>query len=118
MFIDVKDLIVWQKAYAVSLDVYRLTQTFPSLEQYGLVSQLRRAVVSIPSNIAEGRGRGSKKDFRRFLQIARGSLEEVRTQLMLSKDLGYLKSDSYEKLEEDLLEIRKMLNSLINKISE
>ena len=117
MYLDTRDLIVWQKAYNLTLDIYKSTSRFPTDEKYGLTSQLRRATVSIPSNIAEGKGRGSNKDFKRFLMIARGSLEEVRTQLLLSKDLGYLESKIHEDYDARLVEIRKMLNGLINKLS-
>lgn len=118
MFTDFTDLKVWEKAYALTLDIYKSTNEFPRHEQFGLVSQLRRAIVSVPSNIAEGKGRGSKKDFRKFLLIARGSLEEVRTQMMLSKDLNYITEQKYNTYEVRLVEVKRMLNSLINKLSD
>jgi four helix bundle protein len=84
-----KELIVWQKAYKLVLEIYKFTVNFPKTETYGLVQQIRRAAVSIPSNIAEGYGRKSKIDYHRFLSIAYGSLLELETQYMLSVDLGY-----------------------------
>jgi four helix bundle protein len=94
-------------------DVYALSQTFPKDEQYGLTSQIRRCAVSVPSNIAEGKGRGSDKEFVRFLQIALGSLYELDTQLELSVALGYAKD--IHTVTGISLEIEKMLNSLISK---
>ena len=84
-----RDLVVWQKSMRLVADVYRLTPTFPDSERFGLTSQLQRAAVSIPSNIAEGQGRLATKEFRQFLGIARGSLKELETQLLISIDLGY-----------------------------
>src|SRR5579862_7466163 len=85
-----RDLIVWQKAMDLATLVYQSTESFPQKEVFGLTNQLRRAAVSIPSNIAEGQGRNSNLDFRRFLGISRGSLQEVETQLELARRLGYL----------------------------
>lgn len=84
-----QDLIVWQKAHALVLEIYRLTRTFPKEETYGLTSQLRRAAVSVPANIAEGFKKRGRNDKARFLNIAQGSLEETRYYLMLVNDLGY-----------------------------
>ena len=86
-----KDLVVWQKAYALVKEVYRMTLDFPQYEIYGLTQQMRRAAVGIPSNIAEGYGRQSAKEYRQFLSIAYGSLCELETQYLLSHDLGYHK---------------------------
>jgi four helix bundle protein len=86
-----KELKVWEKSYQLCLEVYRITQEFPKIEIYGLVSQMRRAALSIPSNIAEGYGRKSITEYLRFLYIAYGSVCELETQIMLSGDLGYLK---------------------------
>ncbi len=94
--------------------VYRLTQTFPKSEIYDLVSQINRSAVSIPSNIAEGKGRNSDKEFKQFLYIARGSLFELRTQLELARRLGYINSD--KDLKEKIVEIQSMLHTLINKL--
>ena len=111
-----RDLIVWQKATSFAEHVYRIQRDFPKEERYGLCDQLRRAVVSIPSNIAEGRGRDSAKDFSHFLTLARGSLNEVATQLELAVRLGYL--DSGSGLYEESQEIRKMLNAMIQRLKQ
>src|SRR5712692_5755165 len=107
-----RDLEVWQRAHRVVLDVYRLTNPFPRSEQFGVVSQLRRAAFSIPANIAEGFGRRSTKELLQFLAIANGSLEELRYFLLLSRDLRYLSPLDLEKLEEDLQAIAQMLEAL------
>lgn len=112
-----KDLLVWQKSIDFVTEIYKKTSNFPSVETYGLVGQLRRAVVSIPSNIAEGAARKSDKEFVRFLYIARASAAEVETQLIISENLGYLISDN-NKLKEELLGLSKMLTALINKINQ
>lgn len=88
-----KDLIVWQKAYKLVLKIYEVTKNFPKTEVYGLSQQMRRAAVSIPSNIAEGYGRRNKTEYRQFLSIAYGSLLELETQNLLSVDLGYMKEN-------------------------
>lgn len=88
-----KELIVWQKAYKLVLEIYKFTYNFPKSETYGLVQQIRRAAISIPSNIAEGYGRKHKADYHRFLSMAYGSLLELETQYLLSIDLGYAKQD-------------------------
>ena len=111
-----RDLIVWQKAMNFAEHVYRIQRKFPAEERYGLCDQLRRAVVSIPSNIAEGRGRDTAKDFSHFLTLARGSLNEVSTQLELAVRLGYL--DSRSGLYEGAQEIRKMLNAMIQRLKQ
>jgi four helix bundle protein len=112
-----KDLLVWQKSIDLVTAMYKLTNGFPNNEIYGLTSQLRRASVSIPSNIAEGAARNSDKEFVRFLYIARASAAEVDTQLIISENLGYIKSEKI-KLKEELLGISKMLTALINKINQ
>jgi len=94
-----KDLLVWQRSIQLSLAIYRLTSSFPAEERYGLSSQLRRAGVSVPSNIAEGYGRGSRKDYKQFLAIARGSTLEVQTQLIIANELGYCKLDALKQAE-------------------
>ena len=110
-----KDLIVWQKSINLVTKIYKETSTFPKEEIYGLVSQLRRAAVSVPSNIAEGAARNSDKEFLRFLYIARASASEIETQILISENLRYIKGSKIE-LKEELSEISKMLTSLINKI--
>ncbi len=87
MYSDTSKLIVWQKSHELVLKIYKITKDFPKDEMYGLTSQIRRASVSIPSNIAEGKARGSNKEYKRFLLMARGSLEETKYQLLLAKDL-------------------------------
>ena len=111
-----RELIVWQKAMDFAESVYAVQRTFPSEERFGLCDQLRRAVVSIPSNIAEGRGRDSAKDFAHYLMIARGSLNEVATQLELAMRLGYMSSDIG--LCNEIQEIRKMLNAMIRRLRQ
>ena len=118
MFEDVKELKVWNKAHELALLVYALTSKFPRYELVGLTSQIRRAAVSIPSNIVEGRGRGSKKDYKRFLYISRGSLEEVKYQLLLAKDLGYIELNQFEVASVLAIEVGKLLNGLIKYLKE
>ena len=112
-----KNLIVWQKAVSLAISVYRLTQQFPAEEKFGLAAQLNRAAVSIPSNIAEGRLRGSNNEFRRFLLIAYGSAGEVETQLHIAKHVLPLSTSAYRSAETILEEVLKMLNTLIRKHS-
>jgi len=95
-----QNIVAWQKSYEFVIEVYRLTRQFPSEEKYGIVSQLRRAAVSVSANIVEGRAKPTDKDFLRFLAIAKGSLWECQFFLKLSKDLGYLKTSEYEYLED------------------
>ena len=113
-----KDLNVWKESIQLVIDVYEITQKMPSEEKYGLSSQIRRSVVSVPSNIAEGAGRSSTKEFIRFLDIANGSLSELETQLIIVHKLNYI--DTMELVENRLTIIRKMLfrlkQSLIKKI--
>jgi four helix bundle protein len=106
------DLEVWKRAHRVVLDVYRLTNPFPRSEQFGVVSQLRRAAYSIPSNIAEGFGRRSTKELLQFLAVANGSLEELRYFLLLSRDLRYLSPVDHDKLQADLKSVAEMLEAL------
>ena len=94
--------------------VYKLTQTFPDVEKFNLVTQINRSAVSIPSNIAEGKGRNSDKEFKQFLYIARGSLCELRTQLELARRLKYIKSD--REIKDKIIEVESMLNTLIKKL--
>jgi four helix bundle protein len=105
-----KDLNVWKEAMSLVKQVYSLTKDFPKEEVHGLVSQMRRAAVSIPSNIAEGAARDSRKEFARFLYISLGSLTELETQLLLSEELGFARSSEMGK---DIESIRKMLFGLI-----
>lgn len=96
--------------------VYRVSQAFPSLEQYGLTSQLRRAAVSVPSNVAEGYGRGTSQDYLRFLRMARGSLFEVDTQLLIASNLGILPQARYLELEAQMVDVGRVLAGLIKSI--
>jgi four helix bundle protein len=100
----------------MAASIYRATDTFPKSEIYGLTSQLRRAAVSIPSNIAEGQGRVTKGEFAHFLGQARGSLLEVENQLLIAVDLGFLSKQNFNKLEEPLSEVGRLLNGLIASI--
>ena len=109
-----RELVVWQKAMDFAEHVYRVQRSFPAEERYGLCDQLRRAVVSVPSNIAEGRGRDSARDYAHFLALARASLNEVMTQLELATRLGYMKPDSG--LCTEAIEIGKMLNTMIRRL--
>lgn len=111
-----KELIVWQKAYKLSLLVYGLTKDFPKEELYALVSQIRRAVISIPSNIAEGYCRQRRLEYIQFLQIAFASGAELETQLLIAKDLRYIPIKDFERANLLLEEVMKMLNSLISKV--
>ena len=108
-----RDLVVWKKAMALVLNVYRSTQAFPRVETYSLTSQLRRAVVSVPSNIAEGQARLSTGEFRQFLGNARGSLMEVETQILIARDLGYLEQNQGDALLSDAAEVGRILNGLL-----
>ncbi len=111
-----KELKVWQKATELVTDIYRNTKSFPDEEKYGLLQQIRRASVSIPSNIAEGSGRNTPKDFAHFLAIAKGSAFEVETHLIIANNLGYIGGESKDQLLEQVTEIQKMLHSFKNKI--
>lgn len=111
-----KDLVVWQKAVHLCSIIYRLSASFPESEQFGLTSQLRRASVSIPSNIAEGHGRATKGEFVQSLGHARGSNCELQTQLILANSLGLCPRESCEPAEALSAEISRMLNALINKL--
>lgn len=111
-----KDLTVWQKSFELSLLIYRLTKAFPKEELYALTSQIRRAVISIPSNIAEGYCRQRKLEYIQFLQFAFGSGAEVETQFLIAKELKYITSEEFEKCNQLLNEIMKMLNVLISRL--
>jgi four helix bundle protein len=114
---DFRHLEVWTKGRQTVSEVYKMTCSFPKEEMFGLTSQIRRAAVSIPSNIAEGCGRGSDAELARFLQIAMGSSSELEYQILLAKDLGYLNDESYNNLSDKTIEVKKMLTSLIKKLN-
>ena len=111
-----RDLVVWQQAMDVAVETYRLTSSFPKEEMFGLTSQMRRAAVSIASNIAEGEGRKSKNEFSHFLGIALGSKSELETQLILSERVNLLKETDTESIKKSLDDIGKMLTALRRKI--
>lgn len=111
-----KELLVWQKSINFVTEIYELTNDFPKNEMYGLISQIRRASISIPSNIAEGNSRRSVADYLQFLKIARGSCAEVETQLIIAQNLKFLSEEHDLKLNQDIIEISKMLNGLINSL--
>lgn len=113
-----ENLIVWQKSMELVMLVYGLTKEFPNDEIYGLVSQIKRAAVSIPSNIAEGSRRGSKKDFRHFVLNSFASGAELETQLKIADKLNFIKKENYEKASNLLDEIMKMLNKLVSSLNE
>jgi len=115
---DFQNLLVWQKAHALSVRVYDVSRGFPSEERFGLTAQIRRAVSSIESNIAEGCGRGTDADFSRFLYYAMGSASESHCQLLLARDLEYLAPEVAGSVEGDLNEVKRMLNSLIGTINQ
>jgi len=107
-----KDLIVWQKSMDLAIAVYELTEFFPRAELYGIISQMRRCAISIPSNIAEGRRRGTRKDYRQFLIIAFGSGAELETLIEIAKRLQFGKKADYKKVDTLLNEVMKMLNRM------
>ena len=111
-----KELVVWRKAHDMTLDVYRITSTFPREELYGLTSQLRRSAASIGANIAEGSGRRANKEIRRFLQIARGSASEAEYHLLLARDLELLDEQSFQRLSTEADSVQRMLTALIQSL--
>ena len=111
-----EDLVVWKKAHDVVLIIYKLLEKFPKEEKYRIIDQLVRAVVSIPTNISEGFGRYTNKDYVHFLIIARGSVSEVKYLVLLSKDLRYISITEYNELKKELDDIGKMINGLINSL--
>jgi four helix bundle protein len=112
---DHKELSVWKESVRMVTDIYGITKKFPIEEKFGLTNQIRRAAVSVPSNIAEGAARSSNKEFKQFLYIALGSLSELETQLIISNNLNYAKDIS---LENKLVDIRKMILGLIKYLSK
>lgn len=114
---DFRTLYVWSKAHELTLGVYKATNRFPADERFGLTSQMRKSSSSIPTNIAEGCGRSSNADFQRFLYIAFGSVNELDYQLTLALDLGFLPVGAHTELNVKVVEIKKMLASLIRKVS-
>lgn len=116
MFEEADKLIVWKQAHQLVLKIYDITKTFPKEEIWGLTSQIRRAAVSVPSNIVEGKARRSNNDYKRFLLIARGSLEEVKYQLLLAKDLSYVTNERYLEIFNMIEDVGRLLNGLIRTV--
>jgi four helix bundle protein len=118
MLKNYKDLKVWQRSYQLCLEIYKITKGFPREERYNLTSQIRRAAVSIASNIAEGYGRKTTSEYIRFLYIAYGSNCELETQILLAGDLGYIESGKLEMLKERIREVERMLKALIQSLEK
>ncbi|MDP1545815.1 MAG: four helix bundle protein [Anaerolineales bacterium] len=113
-----RDLLIWQKGIALVKRIYQETAQFPDTERYGLTNQMRRAAVSIPSNIAEGQARQHSGEFRQFLFIALGSIAELETQILISQDLGFLSEEISTSLQVNLLELQKMTRTLASRLSK
>jgi len=113
---DFRELKVWEKAHRLTLQVYKITKKFPSDEQFGLTAQMRRAAASVPTNIAEGCGRDSERELARFMSIAGGSASEVEYQLLLACDLNYIQDEIYRELNQQINEVKRMLNTFIQKL--
>lgn len=113
-----RELIVWQRAVDLVVEVYRITKKFPREELFVLVSQMRRAAISIPSNIAEGYARRSRKEYIQFVQTSFGSAAELETQLEISRRLDYLEIETFNKLSENLTDVQKMLHGLLSSLKK
>lgn len=113
---DYRQLQVWQRSHQITLSIYALTKTFPKDELYGLTSQIRRAAASIPSNLAEGCGRDSDAELKRFLDIAHGSAAELDYHLLLASELGYLRPPDFLRISQELGEIKRMLGAFSRKL--
>lgn len=113
---DFREILVWQRSHALTLEVYRLTKSFPKEEMFSITSQMRRAASSIPANIAEGCGRDGDAELKRFMNISLGSACELDYFLLLAGDLGYIRADEVAKLATEILEIRRMLGAFIQKL--
>jgi four helix bundle protein len=113
-----RKLIVWEKAHHLTLDIYSVTKEFPGTEMYGLTSQLRRASSSVPTNLAEGAGKLSDLDFRKYVSVAFGSAHEVEYLLLLSRELSYMHEEDYIKLNDQVEEVKRMLAGLINSLTK
>ncbi len=111
-----QNLLVWQRSHELVLSMYSTLSTFPKSEQYAICDQIKRAAYSVPSNIVEGHSKQSKQEFKRYLYIARGSLEELRYFLLLSKDLNYITALIYNEIEEKIRSISYLLNKIINSL--
>ena len=111
-----RDLKVWSKSYALSLELYRISRSFPKEEIYGITSQMRRAAVSIGANLAEGCGRRTNAEMARFVRISMGSASELDHHSLLCRDLGFLRDEDYKRSSKNLIEVRKMLSALLDRI--
>ena len=111
-----RELVVWQKAHRLTLELYKVTRAFPREEQYGLSSQIRRSAASIGANIAEGCGRGTARDFARFVQIALGSGSELENHMLLAADLGLIDAQSHAELQTLLIDVKRMLSGLVRRL--
>jgi four helix bundle protein len=112
-----QDLVVWQKAMDSVMEVYKASGAFPKAEQFGLTNQVRRAAVSIPSNIAEGQGRQTTRDFLNFLSMSRGSLQEVETQVLIGERLGYINENNRQEIVKQIAEVGRLLSGLSSSLS-
>jgi four helix bundle protein len=113
---DFKKLKIWQRSHQLALDIYRASKIFPAEEIYGLTRQMRNASTSIPTNIAEGCGRGSEAELARFCQIAMGSASELEYHLLLAKDLGLIKESKFDLLNQEVIEVKMMLTAFIKRL--
>ncbi|MDD5459101.1 MAG: four helix bundle protein [Phycisphaerae bacterium] len=113
---DFKELKVWQKSHDLVLEIYKATKSFPREELYSLTSQLKRAVVSVPGNIAEGAGRNGKSELKHFMTVANGSLSEAEYYVLLSLDLEYISKSGFARINEKIIEVKKMLSAYIRKV--
>jgi len=113
-----KDLLVWQKSMELVTEIYKVTKEFPKEEIYGITSQIRRSAISVPSNIAEGAGRKSTKEFKQFLFIALGSLSELETQVIIAKNLNYIDEETNVKINNEIVTLIKMIASLIRSVDK
>lgn len=118
MLKNYKELVVWQKSYQLCIETYRITKGFPKEERFGLTSQTRRAAISTPSNIAEGYGRKTTREYVHALYVAYGSTCELETQVMLSRDLGFMTAEDMKRLQEGIGEIERMLKALIKSLEK
>jgi four helix bundle protein len=114
---DFRELMVWQKAHRLVMDIYQLTKGFPEDERFGLTAQLRRSSASVPTNIAEGCGREGDRELARFISIAAGSASETEYQLLLAHDLGYVSEEEGRKLQAQVSEVKRMLNGFMKKLT-
>ncbi len=110
-----REFKVWQRAIKLTVEIYKISKFFPAEERFGLVSQMRRCAISVPSNIAEGASRKSDKEFAQFLAISNGSICELETQFFVAYELEYLKNEDFERLSDEINQLQKMLYVLINK---